>query len=94
MDMAVISGDGVFPHLFPGANDVEASVKFDDAALGALGVRNLGPVGNGWTFHGKDKSRFIIAKPGNGDGVEQWRDQSLRSRDHGSSRRIPRRRPG
>lgn len=65
--MAVISGDGVFSHIFIGAADVDASTKFYDAALGALGVRNLGPFGNGWVLYGKDKPAFIIAKPGNGD---------------------------
>ncbi|MGE3745213.1 MAG: VOC family protein [Sphingomonadaceae bacterium] len=65
--MAVISGDSVFSHVFLGANDVEASVKFYDAALGALGVNNLGPFGNGWVLYGKDKPAFIIAKPGNGE---------------------------
>ncbi|QDK35681.1 glyoxalase (plasmid) [Sphingomonas sp. IC081] len=65
--MAVISGDGVFSHVFIGANDVEASAKFYDAALGALGVKNLGPFGNGWILYGKEKPAFIIAKPGNGE---------------------------
>ncbi len=36
--MAVISGDGVFSHVMVGAQDMDASVKFYDAALGALGV--------------------------------------------------------
>lgn len=65
--MSVISGDGVFSHVFIGANDVEASVKFFDAALGALGVKNLGPFGNGWVLYGKEKPAFIIARPGNGE---------------------------
>lgn len=65
--MAVISGDGVFSHVFLGANDVDTSVKFYDAALGALGVKNLGPFGNGWVLYGREKPAFIIAKPGNGD---------------------------
>jgi catechol 2,3-dioxygenase-like lactoylglutathione lyase family enzyme len=65
--MAVISGDGVFSHVFLGADDVAASARFYDAALGALGINNLGPFGNGWILYGKDKPAFIIAKPGNGD---------------------------
>ncbi|WP_324741034.1 VOC family protein [Tsuneonella sp. CC-YZS046] len=65
--MAVISGDGVFSHVFIGANDVEASAKFYDNALGALGINNLGPFGNGWILYGKDKPAFIIARPGNGE---------------------------
>jgi len=67
--MAVISGDGVFSHVFLGANDTAASVKFYDAALAPLGVNNLGPFGNGWILYGKDKPAFIIAKPGNGEGA-------------------------
>ena len=66
--MAVISGDGVFSHVFIGANDVDKSAKFYDAALGALGVNNLGPFGNGWILYGRDKPAFIITKPGNGEG--------------------------
>lgn len=65
--MAVISGDGVFSHVFLGANDVDASATFYDAALAALAVNNLGPFGNGWILYGKDKPAFIIAKPGNGE---------------------------
>ena len=65
--MAVISGDGVFSHVFLGANDMAASTKFYDAALAPLGVKNLGPFGNGWVLYGKDKPAFVIAKPGNGD---------------------------
>ena len=64
--MAVISGDGVFSHVFLGAGDVAASTKFYDAALTPLGVKNMGPFGNGWILYGKDKPAFIIAKPGNG----------------------------
>jgi len=65
--MAVISGDGVFSHIFLGAADIAASTKFYDAALGALGIRNLGPFGNGWILYGRDKPAFIIARPGNGE---------------------------
>lgn len=65
--MAVISGDGVFSHVFIGANDVSTSAKFYDAALAPLGVKNLGPFGNNWILYGKEKPAFIVAKPGNGD---------------------------
>jgi len=63
----VISGNNIFSHVFIGANDVEKSAKFYDAALGALGIKNLGPFGNGWVLYGKDKPAFIIARPGNGE---------------------------
>jgi hypothetical protein len=36
-EMAVISGDGIFSHVFIGANDVAASARFYDAALGRWG---------------------------------------------------------
>lgn len=64
--MAVISGDGVFSHVFLGAADTAVSAEFYDAALGALGIRNLGPFGNGWILYGREKPAFIIARPGNG----------------------------
>lgn len=64
--MAIISGDDVFSHVFLGANDVDSSAKFYDTALGALGIKNLGPFGNGWVLYGREKPAFIIAKPGNG----------------------------
>lgn len=65
--MAVISGDGVFSHVFLGAKDVAVSAQFYDAALGALGIKNLGPFGNGWILYGREKPAFIIARPGNGE---------------------------
>jgi catechol 2,3-dioxygenase-like lactoylglutathione lyase family enzyme len=64
--MAVISGDGVFSHVFIGAVDVAASAKFYDAVLGTLGVKNLGPFGD-WVLYGRDKPAFVIARPGNGE---------------------------
>ena len=65
--MAVISGDGVFSHVFLGAKDVATSAKFYDAVLAPLGVKNMGPFGNDWILYGKDKPAFIIARPGNGE---------------------------
>ncbi|SEJ56585.1 Catechol 2,3-dioxygenase [Sphingobium sp. AP50] len=65
--MAVISGNDVFSHVMMGAADLEASVNFYDAALGALGIDNLGPFGNGWVLYGRDKPAFIVARPGNGE---------------------------
>lgn len=67
MTTPVISGDGVFSHVFLGAADLDRSVAFYDAALGALGINNLGPFGNGWMLYGRDKPAFIIARPGNGE---------------------------
>ena len=67
MSSPVISGDGIFSHVFIGASDLQKSAAFYDAVLGALGVRNLGPFGNGWILYGRDKPAFIIAKPCNGE---------------------------
>lgn len=63
--MAVISGDGVFSHAMLGAKDLDASVKFYNAALAPLGVKNLGPFGDNWMLYGKDKPAFIVVRPGN-----------------------------
>lgn len=65
--MAVISGDGVFSHAALGATDLDASVKFYDAALAPLGVRNLGPAGDSIILYGRDKPALLVLKPGNGD---------------------------
>jgi len=67
MTTPVISGDGIFSNVFLGAADIDQSVAFYDAALGALGIDNLGPFGNGWVLYGRDKPAFIIARPGNGE---------------------------
>ncbi|MDP0789937.1 MULTISPECIES: VOC family protein [Klebsiella pneumoniae complex] len=67
MTTPVISGNAVFSHVFIGAADVEQSAAFYDATLGALGINNLGPFGNGWVLYGRDKPAFIIARPGNGE---------------------------
>lgn len=67
MTNPVISGDGLFSHVFIGAEDVQQSAKFYDAALAALNISNLGPFGNDWVLYGRDKPAFIIARPGNGE---------------------------
>lgn len=64
--MTVISGDGVFSHAMIGANDLATSATFYDAALGALGIKNLGPAG-GWILYGRDKPAFLLTKPSNGE---------------------------
>lgn len=67
MSTPVISGDGIFSHVFLGAADLQKSASFYDAALGTLGIKNLGPFGNGWILYGRDRPAFIIARPGSGD---------------------------
>ena len=65
--MAVISGDGVFSHTCLGASDLAKSSAFYDAALAPLGVKNLGPFGDGAVLYGKDKPALLVLKPGNGE---------------------------
>ena len=67
MTTPVISGDGIFSHVFIGAAYVEKSSAFYDVVLGTLGINNLGPFGNGWVLYGREKPAFIIARPGNGE---------------------------
>lgn len=62
----VISGNEVFSHATVGASDLEASCKFYDAALGALGVQNLGPFGETIMLYGRDKPALLVLKPGAG----------------------------
>jgi catechol 2,3-dioxygenase-like lactoylglutathione lyase family enzyme len=63
----VISGDGIFSHTCLGASDLAASVKFYDAALAPLGVKNLGPFGETVMLYGKEKPALLVLKPGNGE---------------------------
>lgn len=63
----IISGNDVLSHVFIGANDVDVSARFYDAALGALGIKNLGTFGSGWILYGKTRPAFVIGKPGNGE---------------------------
>ena len=58
MTTPVISGDGIFSHVFIGAADVEKSSAFYDVVLGTLGINNLGPFGNGWVLMAA-KSRHL-----------------------------------
>lgn len=63
----VISGNEVFSHTCVGASDLAASTKFYDAALSALGIKNMGPFGDTCTLYGKDKPAFLVLKPSNGE---------------------------
>ncbi len=59
----------IFTHVTLGAKDLGASKKFYDAALTALGIANVGPMGdNGWMY-GKGSPEFIVLKPANGQGA-------------------------
>ena len=54
----------MFTHIMVGANDPEKSIKFYDAALGALGIQgtNMGER----AFYRKDNLAFGVAKPSDG----------------------------
>jgi catechol 2,3-dioxygenase-like lactoylglutathione lyase family enzyme len=56
----------IFTHVVLGANELEKSVKFYDAALAALGIKNLGPMGENGVLYGVDGPEFLVTKPANG----------------------------
>ena len=57
----------IFTHVVLGANDLGKSTQFYDAALGALGIKNLGPMGDRGVLYGADGPEFLITKPANGE---------------------------
>ena len=57
----------IFNHLTVGATDVSKATQFYDAALGALGINNLGAFGENATLYGADHPEFIVIKPRNGE---------------------------
>lgn len=56
----------IFTHVVLGANDLEKSRKFYDATLAALGIKNMGPMGERGFLYGKDSPEFLVTKPANG----------------------------
>lgn len=57
----------MFTHITVGANDIEASRKFYDAALGALGIEPAQPDGMGRYWWRTARGSFAITKPLDGD---------------------------
>ena len=58
----------MFTHITLGANDVEASRRFYDAALGALGLPpSVGPDPKGRYWWRTDRGAFAIGKPIDGE---------------------------
>ena len=57
----------IFTHVVLGANDLDKSRKFYDATLAALGVKNMGPMGERGFLYGKDSPEFLVTKPANGE---------------------------
>lgn len=57
----------MFSHIMLGANNVEASKKFYDAALGALGVREGRVDPKGRAFYAHDGGLFMLTEPIDGN---------------------------
>lgn len=53
----------VFNHATIGTNDQEKSCSFYGAALGALGINNLGKMGDAATMYGVDHPEFLVFNP-------------------------------
>ena len=56
----------IFTHACLGANDLDVSKRFYDAALGALGISNLGAMGENAYLYGKSGPEFLVLRPANG----------------------------
>tara|TARA_R110000787_G_scaffold20580_21_gene61211 strand:- start:2941 stop:3327 length:387 start_codon:yes stop_codon:yes gene_type:complete len=57
----------IFTHVCLGAQDLAASKAFYDAALGALGIDSLGPMGEKGFLYGQGAPEFVILEPANGE---------------------------
>ena len=57
----------MFTHITVGANDIEASRKFYDAALGALGIEPGSPDGKGRYWWRTARGAFAVGAPIDGD---------------------------
>jgi catechol 2,3-dioxygenase-like lactoylglutathione lyase family enzyme len=56
----------IFTHVCLGALDLPASKKFYDAALGAMGIGCIGPMGERAWMYGKGAPEFLVMLPANG----------------------------
>ena len=57
----------IINHVVLGTNDLQKAAKFYDAALGTLGIKNLGPLGETAVLYGADDPEFMITTPVNGE---------------------------
>ncbi len=57
----------IFTHVTLGTNNFDAAVSFYDAALGALGINNLGKLHDTAMMYGKESPEFVILTPSNGE---------------------------
>ncbi|MCE2574427.1 VOC family protein [Komagataeibacter sp. FNDCR2] len=56
----------MFSHITIGANDIEASRKFYDSTLGALGIKPAQTDAKGRLLYATDTGRLMVTKPING----------------------------
>ncbi|SFH63006.1 VOC family protein [Albimonas pacifica] len=56
-----------FTHVTVGTNDIEASRRFYDTVLGALGWRRIRDQGDSGSFWGPDAPCFMATRPRNGE---------------------------
>ena len=56
----------MFTHMVLGTNDLKKATAFYDATLGALGYKNMGPMGANGMMYGAEGPEFIVTKPANG----------------------------
>ena len=56
----------IFTHVVLGTNNLGKATQFYDAALGALGVKNLGAWGENAVLYGADEFEFEVTLPANG----------------------------
>ncbi len=57
----------IFTHVVLGTNDIERATRFYDAILGAIGVKNMGAMGENAVMYGTDHPEFLVTKPRNGE---------------------------
>ncbi len=56
----------IFTHAVLGTNDLGKATQFYDAALGALGIKNLGPLGENIMMYGAGGPEFLVTRPADG----------------------------
>jgi catechol 2,3-dioxygenase-like lactoylglutathione lyase family enzyme len=56
----------IFSHVVLGTNDLAQATSFYDAALGALGYKNMGPMGENAMLYGDEAPEFIVTTPADG----------------------------
>jgi len=57
----------IFTHVTLGTNDYDKAVAFYDAALGALGIDNLGNLHPTAMMYGKGSPEFVVLTPSDGN---------------------------